>query len=245
MTDTFFIYIDDSSEDGKHIFSAVAVPTKNWKKSNDLLFDWRKKLKADHGIPTSVELHAHQFISGRGSKGTLRALSRHKRSQLFHYTFHIVEWMANNEHGTRIFNVCMNDQDKAFEYLLNRINRTMGAWGSYAYLICDEGKEKHYTKMVRRMKVFNHIPSRIGIWKDVGTSTKNIPLDRIIEDPAFKGSHTSHLIQLADFIAYGLLRRELPTPKAKRYGINKSFEQLDNALVKACNPRDKFGIIRG
>ncbi len=244
MADTYFIYIDDSSEGEKHIFSAVCIPVSKWKLSHDLLISWRKKLKDDHGISASMELHAHQFISGRGSNGALRELSRHKRAQIFHHTFRIIEWMAVNGYETKIFNSCTSNQDKSFEWLLNRINRTMHAWGGYAYLICDEGKEKHYTKMVRKMRVFNQIPSRIGRWADTNSATKNIPLDRIVEDPAFKGSHTSHLIQLADFVAYGLLRKELPTPKTKRYGINKSFIQLDHALVKACNPRDPYGIIR-
>lgn len=244
MSDTYFIYIDDSSEGGVHIFSAIAIPADRWKKTNQLLKDWRLHLKNAHGIPLATELHAHAFISGRGSNGALRALSRHRRSQIFHRAFHMVEWMSNDEYGLKLFNVCTGNQDWAFERLLNRIDRTMRAWDGYAHLICDEGKEAHYTKMVRRMNVFNHIPSNQGKWADTGASTKNIPLERIVEDPAFKASHTSHLVQLADFIAYGLLRREVPTPKAKRYGIHKSFEQLDNALVKACNLRDKFGIIR-
>ncbi len=59
--------------------------------------------------------------------------------------------------GVRVFNVCNNDDDqyRAFERLLNRINRTMVAWDSFAHLICDEGKERQYIAMVRRMRVHN------------------------------------------------------------------------------------------
>lgn len=89
----------------------------------------------------------------------------------------------------RLFNVCLpNRQDWAFERLLNRINRTMQAWGSHALLICDEGKEADYTRLVRKMSVHNPIPSQFGVWKDTGRATRNIPIDRIIEDPFFKRS---------------------------------------------------------
>lgn len=40
--------------------------------------------------------------------------------------------------------------------------------------------------------------------------TKNIPLERIIEDPVFKQSHQSYMIQLADCVAFSLLKREVP-----------------------------------
>ena len=238
-----FIYIDDSGEQGTYIFSCLAVPAENWNKTFEVLKEWRLHLKQIHGISTKCELHAHQFLSGRGTLGALNSISRHRRSQIFHKTFDIIEWLGG-ECGVRCFNVCKSEQDQAFEWLLNRIQRTMVAWNSHAFLICDEGKEAHYTKMVRRMKVFNHIPSKLGTWAETGASTKNIPLDRIIEDPHFKKSHQSLFIQKCDFLAYGLLRRELPTPKARRYGIHKSFEQLDEVLVKECNRKDKFGIIR-
>lgn len=119
----------------------------------------------------------------------------------------------------------------------------MSAWGSYAHLICDEGKEDQYIKLVRRLKVHNPIPSRFGAWED-GSATKNIVLDRIIEDPQFKKSGNSYFIQTADFIAYGLLRRERPNATAKKRRIHRSFDQLDSVLVKECNKRDGKGIIR-
>ncbi|MBZ9748207.1 DUF3800 domain-containing protein [Mesorhizobium sp. CO1-1-7] len=239
-----FIYIDDSSERPTHIFSAIAVPVSRWNETFLGLKQWRTHLRTTHGISTTYELHANQFLSGRGSLGTLNTISRHKRAQIFHTSFAVTEWLLGFD--ARVFNVCLNNdrQDWAFERLLNRINRTMHSWGSYAHLICDEGKEEHYTKMVRRMRVFNPIPSNRGIWDDTGALTRNITLDRIIEDPQFKSSARSYFIQQCDFVAYGLLRKERPTPKTKRYGIHKSFEQLDGTLVRECNLRDPHGIIR-
>lgn len=237
------IYIDDSSDRPTHAFSALAIPHERWAESFEYLRSWRKHLRDTSGIPLTYELHATEFLSGRGSDGRLRHLSRHERSKIFHKTFEVVEYMT--KYDARLFNVCLSqdDQFRSFERMLNRINRTLETWGSYGHLICDEGKEQQYTSLVRKMRVHNPIPSNMGAWGD-GSVVKNIPLTRIIEDPQFKKSQSSYFIQTADFIAHGLLRREVPTPKARQRRITKSFDQLRTITVKECNRKDEFGIIR-
>lgn len=145
----------------------------------------------------------------------------------------------------RIFNACLkSNPDWAFERLLNRINRTMEEWNNHAMLICDEGKEAEYTRLVRKMSVYNPIPSRFGLWQDTGQPTKNITLSKIIEDPIFKESDKSYFVQMADFCAYGLLRREQHLASKNKYGIHQAFDELKKVAVRACNLRDPMGIIR-
>jgi hypothetical protein len=237
------IYIDDSQDRPANVFSALAIPHREWNAVFDYVKLWRQHLKNVHGIPLGFELHATTFLSGRGSTGTLGHISRHKRAQIFHKHFPVVEYMQR--WNVKVFNVCNRDdnQYRAFERLLNRINRTMLAWDSYAHLICDEGKEAQYIKMVRKMRVHNPIPSNQGVWED-GAFTRNIPIDRILEDPQFKSSQKSYFIQTADFLAHGLLRREVPTAKARRNRIHRSFDQLDRTLTRECNGSDPMGIIR-
>lgn len=239
-----FIYIDDSTERPINIFSAVCVPCDQWNAVFERLKKWRKHLRDIHGIPLNYELHARKFLSGRGSVNKLRVLSRYQRAQIFHTSFKMTNWL--NDCGVTVFNVCNADdnQYRAFERLLNRVDRTMLARKSFAHLICDQGKEVQYTSLVRKMRVHNHIPSRYGTWDD-GGKAKNIPLQRTIEDPQFKESHKSYFIQLADFTAYGLLRQERPTPRVKRYRSHLSFGVLNaDTLETVCNPGDPQGVIR-
>ena len=63
----YFIYIDDSSERPSHIFSAIAVPIDRWNEVFEILKKWRAHLKNIHGISKGYELHANDFLSGRGS----------------------------------------------------------------------------------------------------------------------------------------------------------------------------------
>jgi hypothetical protein len=95
------------------------------------------------------------------------------------------------------------------------------------------------------MHVYNHIPSRFGVWQS-GKPTMNITTDRVIEDPIFKRSDRSYMVQLADCVAFSLLKREVPpTPNILKYGIHEMF---DKALASVCfrpaSPKDPLGIVR-
>ena len=116
----------------------------------------------------------------------------------------------------------------------------MGAWDSHAILICDEGKETIYTRLLRRMGVYNPIPSMLGSWPE-GTVTRNIPVDLILEDPFFKVSQRSYFIQLVDFCAYALLRKERPVASKTRYGIDAAFDILDPILFRGATQYDRAG----
>jgi hypothetical protein len=114
-----------------------------------------------------------------------------------------------------------------------------------AVIVADEGREREITRALRKMGVYNPIPSHVGNWGD-GSRTKNVPVQRVIEDPVFKKSHQSFFIQLADAVAYSLLKREVsPTRNAKRYGIDRMFEEaLTGVCWKKASRFDPLGIVR-
>lgn len=236
------IYIDDSRDEQLCVFSALAVPADEWRNAFEQVRQFRRDLKKSDGIYVYTELHAWKFVSGRGQIAD-RVVTKGRRCQIFKETLE----MMTNLPGARLFNAVFlpaKEDERAFEWLLNHINRTMQAWDSRAILICDEGKETAYTRLVRRMGVYNPIPSQFGVWLDTGATTKNIPLDRIIEDPFFKTSSQSYFIQLVDFCAYALLRRERPVPSKTKYGLDQAFNLLSPILVREASTRDPEGIIR-
>ena len=235
------VYIDDSRDEKLCAFSALVIPDNGWLESFGKLKQHRGSLKTTDGIYVSKELHAWKFISGRGKVGD-QHVSIDRRCEIFNEVLKL----ATDLPKASLFNAVFpaKQEERAFEWLLNRINRTMQARSSYALLICDEGKDKVYTRLARRMSVHNHIPSRRGQWEETGELTKNIPTDRIIEDPVFKDSKRSYFIQMADFCAYALLRRENPLPSKSAYGLDKSFELLKPINFKKANGRDPEGIIR-
>lgn len=127
-----------------------------------------------------------------------------------------------------------------------RIERRLNIYRSRAVIISDEGRENEITRALRKMHVYNPIPSRYGTWPS-GNISRNITTDRIIEDPFFKQSDRSYFIQLADCVAFALLKREVPpTPNIQTYGIHEMFEKtLAGVCFKEASPRDSLGIVRG
>jgi len=235
------IYIDDSRDEQLCVFSALSIPVPEWHRAFQIVRQFRRELKNAYGIFVYKEIHAWKFVSGRGQISN-RIVTKGQRCAIF---VDIMKLVANLP-GARLFNtVFPAKQDKiALEWMLNRINRTLESWGSYAILICDTGKELDYTRLVRKMFIYNPIPSQYGVWVDSQQSWKNIPLGRVVEDPIFKDSEQSYFIQLADCIAYALLRRENPLPSKTRYGLHQAFNHLDPILVREARPRDPEGIIR-
>ncbi len=235
------IYIDDSRDEELCVFSALAIPIDQWHPSFQMIRDFRRVLKRSYGIYVYKELHAWKFVSGRGRPSD-RIITKEQRVTIFNRALEVIVKLP----CARLFNaVFPRDQDeRAFEWMLNRINRTLQAWGSHAVLVCDRGKEVAYTRLVRKMYFFNPIPSQYGVWQDTGEPWRNIPLDRIVEDPFFKDSEQSYFVQMVDFSAYALLRRERPIPSKTRYGLNTSFNTLAPILVREASGNDPEGIIR-
>lgn len=235
------IYIDDSRDEKICVFSALAIPAGQWRASFQKIREFRRNLKKSDGIYVYTEFHAWKFVSGRG-KISDRFVPKGRRCQIFIEALQLVA----NLPGARLFNAVFpaKEDERAFEWLVNRINRTMKAWDSRAMLICDKGKEAAYIRLIRRMGVYNPIPSRFSVWHDTGESTKNIPIELILEDPFFKRSNESYFIQLVDFAAYALLRREVPIASKTKYGLDKAFAYLSSILVREANSSDPEGIIR-
>ena len=235
------IYIDDSQDEKLCVFSALAIEVSQWRGVFECVRSFRRELRERCGIYIYKEFHAWKFVSGRGNISD-RVVTKGERCEIFKETLAMTTQLP----GVRLFNACFPRKMylQALERLINRINRTLRAWDSHGLLISDEGKEIEYTRLVRRLAVFNPIPSQYSEWLDTGELTRNIPIERIVEDMFFKDSSQSYFIQLVDFAAYALLRRERPLPSKTRYGLHTAFDILDPILVKEATKYDPQGIIR-
>jgi hypothetical protein len=272
------VYLDESYDTAKFCLSAIAIRHSEWKECFELVREHRRQLKQDYGIYMRKEIHATDFVKGRGKISNAN-ISRWQRSRIF---FGLLELVARLP-KVLVFNVCLDvprhpdPQLVAWGRMLNRIERTLkefenrelplrrrlaaGAslspdkaellrtrlesYRARAVIIADEGRERDITKVFRKMNVFNPIPSQFGVWPS-GQSTRNITTERIIEDPVFKASFASYFVQLADCVAFALLKREVPpTPNVVKYNIQEMFDDaISAACFKPASPRDPCGIVR-
>jgi len=285
-----FFYVDESYDKDRFCLSAIAIRHSHWREAFDEIKAHRLRLKADYGIFLRSELHATEFVAGRGHISGQR-VTKWERSRIFLGILRLVASLPE----VMLFNICIPNkgiaktQMTAWDRLTNRVERTMReienqefplrtqlsaaakdsvtidgkptpissvfaeqiearltAYRARAFIIADEGREREITTAIRRMHVFNPVPSRYGAWAS-GNRTQNIPTTRIIEDPVFKQSHRSYFLQLADFVAFALLKREVPpTRTIAKYGIHEMFDEtLAPICFRRASPRDPLGIVRG
>lgn len=238
------IYIDDSADERSYVFSALCVQDTAWKACFDKLRDQRRDFRQRFGVLVRKEFHATDFVAGRGELSTTRKVTKHERSVMFRESLESIASLPS----LRIINACgpKSQRLRLFERMLVRINNFLSKSQEKGLLIVDEGSEGEYLRLARKMGVYNPIQSRYGQWIGEDNSHKNVPINEIVEDPFFKDSKSSFLLQAADFVAFSLLRNENQLPSRNKYGIHECFPLLDNVLVKeayGADPR-KLGIIR-
>ena len=235
-----FAYIDDSGDDEVSCFSALLIPAETWRASLDHLLGARRMMRDSDGIYIAKELHSTDWNGGKG-KIARRPVSKARRAELFDFFLSSIAMIPS----IQIINACvpLGEKDRAFQFLLQRIENNMRFAGSRCVIFSDEGKS--YDTIRRRMGFFNYIPSRYGAWAD-GRSSKNLIAERIIEDLVYRNSARSVFIQAADACAYALLRSERPLASKNKLGLDKSFAILERVLVKRAFAKDprKLGIIR-
>lgn len=236
QTNMFLIYVDESYDKTHFVYSALFVSAFDWNPVFQSIVQWRRELFTKHGITPEYELHATKFVGGQGEPESNR--DKDYRARVFLDAFDMIE----NIDGVHVINAITDNKKKRmelFDWMLNRINIFLEKNNAYGILVCDEGNENQLVSMTRKKQRQNHIPSQYG----QGYVDK--PITRIIEDPLFKTSDSSYFIQLADFIAFALLRNENPLENTKKE-VKDAFNRLDKILAKHAfrrDPRQK-GIIR-
>ena len=249
MSGTEIAYLDESYDDLMFVMSALVIPVHAWREGFGRLREYRKHLKASYGIFTSKELHATEFVAGRGRIAP-KVVPKGLRAFLFRQTIQVIATLP----GAAVISGCwpragtsLNEiHSKAFLRIQERLQTRCSKRNGHVLVIVDEGKEEELKRIARRSKVWNPVPSAFGAWED-GSSYKNIPNERLIEDPIFKPSHQSYFLQAADFIAFALLKGEVPaTPHIAKYGLTGVYDDLDAILAKEASGKDprRLGIVR-
>lgn len=126
----------------------------------------------------------------------------------------------------------------------DQLERRVVPYSAHALLIADQGHEQEIVRLRRKLSVHNMIPSKFGSW---GSGVvKNIPLTHLVEDALFRDSAHSYFIQLADCVAFALLKRETkPTPQVRKYQLHKAFDaHLAGICVTQASSGDPLGIVR-
>ncbi len=246
MADCEIAYLDESYDDQSFALSALVVPVPVWRETFELVKGWRRLLREQYGIFVNKELHATTFVSGHGRVGH-RVVPKGLRAHSFRDSMDMIAQLP-----IRIISGCWTVPGRAdpnahaFGRIQERLQTRCRKQDRYITIIADEGRAAELRKVSRRSTVHNPVGSRFGGWED-GASWKNIPNDRLIEDPVFRNSAESYFLQFVDFVAFALLKSEVPpTPLVKRYGLATAYERLGPVLATEASSNDprRLGIVR-
>ena len=246
-------YIAAAEGHRRHIRSALGVNAERWNDVFREVRDWRLRLRNRYGIATTFELHALGLLAprqspGDGSVGSV-CTSLEVGAEVLRSGLRLIEDAAHSG-GVEVINVCLPTTGRgrhgevSLGRLLTRINTSVATGGRHAFLLFDEAEEESVTRLYRRLRVHNPIPSRYEAWDD-GSPTRNIPLDRIIGGLSFRSAGDDHLLQLAGFVAHALLlQEEGPSAGTEELGVGGAFAAFDHALNREASARDPQGVVR-
>jgi hypothetical protein len=248
-------YLDESEGPTHYVRSGIGVNAEVWSEAFQLIQAWRKELRTTYQIPLFKELHASDLLAGRGELvrvgNKYRRVSRETGAKIFISGLQRLERIAQAlSGGLEVINISLMKRQEVdvitLERLLNRIQRSVESQGRYAFLVFDQGKEGTITKTYKKALVYNPIPSKYGLW-ETGERWKNIPPRNIVGGPAFRSSKSDYFLQMADFIAHALLKKDEkpPIPRVAYYHIDEAFDQiLDKALNLKASEDDPKGVVR-
>ena len=176
----YIYYIDESTADDKYIYTALGVPMKNWNHIFERIRAFRQYINKEYGIQLYKELHATKFVNGRGQFS--RVVGKYQRAEIFKMCLKTLAHESSA--GIHTFSGVTDTPEKSLDRVLMRVHNTAKHNDYYALTFFDDGNEISTQKTLRKMRAFNHVPSRYGGW-DNDAYTKNVPVKHIVADAMF------------------------------------------------------------
>lgn len=222
---TKILYVDDSGSEkhGLAVLGWIEVNLEDWSLLLSQILSWRESLAEVHGIPKQYELHAVNFVNGRGNPSTDESWNRKK----------ILRKQIADDLFSRMRNWSMSDVGRA-------VSQTSARRHAYAQ-VSEELYSTFITELDQKLTANNEqaiiVIDGDGTNRSYARAHRKLPLETrsIIEDPLFQHAHTSLLVQIADFVAYAAFQNQARQP-------NKEFSwswysQLENfAAQKKADP---------
>jgi len=250
----YIMYVDESGDPGEftnpktgnsqhYILSGLIVSADDWNNCLDRMKIFRRMLKDNLGLPVRVEIHASELIriNKIDAYRKIRKINRLKILELF------TREIPNIFNLSKVINVCFDKvkltgyksfKEAAWARLIQRYDNYLKKSGSAKGIVIADGIEDNEVRaLLRKMRVYNPIPSKFG-------GHYNSPTNHIVEDLFHRDSAHSYFVQAADAIAHTLYRCEYPKGSLKKYNVDQLFYNLEPLLLKEASEGDKMGIVR-
>lgn len=212
-------YVDESGDAGyagsqTYTLACVLMDADAWPSAFDGFIAFRRFLRERFGIRVRAEIKANHLVRGNGA---VTGLGEGQRSVVFRQhmrlatKINVTVFAVVIEKG-KINKRTLNPRDLAWEFLLQRLERTSTKSDEPVLLMHDEGDGLAIRKLARKARRAGRAGSAFG------SGTLRTPFQLLIDDPVSRNSGQSYFVQLADLAAYAAFRRLHPPP-AKRSSV--------------------------
>ncbi len=253
----YLMYVDESGDTGLNrsptrffILTAIVVHELRWRDTLDSLVDFRRMLRDTKGLKLREEIHANEMISKPGD------LIRIKRNDRLDILKKCIDWV-NDQPDLNVFSVVIDKQGKgettdifgvAWNTLINRFENTLrnrnfsgpGNSDERGMIVADNTDGLQLRQLVRRMRHYNAIPNNRRYY---GEGYRNSKMLHVIEDPVFRDSKQSLILQMNDVLAYCCRQLYEPNNYMKSKGGHNFYQRLSNVIVRQVSSKNNLGIV--
>jgi hypothetical protein len=248
----YLMYVDESGDTGlvgspSRFFglTGIVVHERRWRPFVQQLLAFRRTLKTIYGLPVRTEIHASDYI-----RKPVHGLAKHDRLAILRNTLDelaktpdilitsVIIDKQGKPSGYDVFQTAWGVLFQRFENTLLHGNFPGSFTDDYGIVLTDATDGGKLSRLVRRMAVFNPIPSSYG------SGSRNIPILKIIEDPHGKDSATSLPVQMADVCAYFLHQRYAPNAYVRKKGAHSYYDRLRPVLNTRASRSHSLGIVQ-
>ncbi len=251
----YIFYADESGDTGLtatptryFVLSSFVVHELRWHAVLDQIVAFRRVMRARYGLKLREEIHAGHYIHRPG------AAARIPKSLRLRLLGDVLTFQAALP-DVSVVNVVVDKHGKPADYdvfenawraLVQRLHNTMSHRNfpgpqnasDLGVLVVDRTDEVKLRSLVRKMRVYNLIPSRFG------SAPLHIPLTTLIEDAVHRDSTSSYFLQLSDVNAFFLHQKMAPCGYVRRKGARQYFNRLNPILCTVASATDPQGIVR-
>jgi hypothetical protein len=131
---------------------------------------------------------------------------------------------------------------RAWEYLLQRLERFSTTQEATIFLIHDEGSDAMVHALARKWRRAGSAGMRYG------SGRLDRPFTRLIDDAVARSSQQSYMLQLADFSAYAAFRKVYPplgtaSTDPNRIAVSDAWDLLGDSRYAAATRNRSDGIV--
>lgn len=242
------MYVDESGDNGVSgspyfILSGLLIIMTEWNEFLTEVKKFRKTLRDDYAFLITYELHARELLRG---SGFFQKKGLHTPTRVAVYQ-DALAFLSSQNRYVKLMNVCIDKSkqwnfsetfvERAWRLLIQRFDNFVYEKGTYGIIISDVGYRRLAQRVYRKMRIYNPIPS-----KKKEMPYYNKPLTLIVEDPNWRYSKESFILQLVDIACDAVKVKVAPSNKAKRKGYSNIWKLLDPIMVKDIS-KTKDGVV--